>query len=470
MTFRPASLLVLFLMPACGDDTSRGGHDVTHTSDVSFPDATTATTTTAADTSVASDTGTSDTDSADPSVTIADTSVVDTTVADTTVADTTVTTSEDATIEDTTIEDTSVADTSGPTCFTLPASHARFVVVARPYSEPDGDASDRWEVLPLLSDGALGKATDSFTMDRAGFGHVSFSADGALGAVATDNGDIDVFALSEAGKATVIGDGLDLGVYADSVQVAGDQLFIVDSNWQNNGGGIYVASFGCDGTLGAAHLLYATKNAYGLYRRADGKHLVAAKEAVDTTFGALALVSPKSASWERLATANPFDADAIISKLALTADGKFALVGDNQFFSETPNRVAAIAVDTNTLTTIDVLSPIEDPFDIVVSPMNDAVLVVTGYANDVRVLDYDATRLHPFIDMGVPDYVTQKPQLPADAILVGGAFPNLVFVTENQAIRRFQFEGNGEISDLGRTATAASESFELIPGALGVQP
>jgi hypothetical protein len=105
---------------------------------------------------------------------------------------------------------------------------------------------------------------------------------------------------------------------------------------------------------------------------------------------------------------------------------------------------------------------------IVTSPYDDAVLVVSGFGDAVHVLSYHPDGEPPFVDDGEPIYVASRPALPGDAVLVGGAFPDLVLVAENQAIRRFRFAGGGAVTDLGRTAVG--DSFEAIPGALGVQP
>ena len=52
--------------------------------------------------------------------------------------------------------------------------------------------------------------------------------------------------------------------------------------------------------------------------------------------------------------------------------------------------------------------------------------------------------------------------------VVGGAFPDLVFVAEVEGIRRFRFEGGGVVTDLGRTAAGTTD--EDMAGAIGMQP
>lgn len=455
---------------ACSDGESAPADAAVDAAEVMFPD-TAFPDTTVPDTIVP--------DTIVPDTTAPDTTVPDTTVPDTTPADTTTpdTTPADTTPPDTSPTDTAPADTAdtaptdtgpGPTCLTLSPTHRRHVVVARPYAEPDGAQSPRWQVLPLGDDGALGKVASDFTMGRAHSGRVAFRADGALGVSHHDDGTIGVFALDESGRATVIEPSLDPGAYVDEVHVMGDHLLLVDGNWAENGGGIYRAELACDGSVGPAVRLYPTKLAASLHL--DGpRHLVAAKEAVTTTHGTLHLVAPSGSAWTRVSGTDLFDGeDDILSALAITHDGRFALVGDNSFFSGVDNRVGVAALGEGTLTAVDVLTPLLDPMAIVASPHDDAILVVSGYGDAVRVLSYDRDRDPPFIDMGEPDYVTSPPALPADAVLVGGAFLDLVLVVENQAIRRFRFDGDGGVTDLG--PTAIGDSYDAIPGAIGVQP
>lgn len=460
-------------LAACSDGENAPADAGGDTAEVTFPD-TAFPETTPADTTVPVDTTAPDTtvpETTAPDTTAPDTTPADTTVADTTAADTTAadTTPADTATPDTTPADTTPADTApGPTCLTLSPAHRRHVVLARPYAEPDGAQSPRWQVLPLGDDGTLGKVTDDFTMGRAHSGVVAFRADGALGVSVHDDGTIGVFALDEGGRATVIAPSLDPGAYVDQVLVFDDHLLLVDGKWAESGGGIYRAPLGCDGAVGLATRLYPTKLAAALVLDGD-RHLVAAKEAVTTTHGSLHLIAPAGDAWTRVTGADLFDGeDDILSALAITRDGRFALVGDNSFFSGVDNRVGVAALGEGTITAVDVLTPLLDPMAIVASPYDDAILVVSGYGDAVRVLSYDRDRDPPFIDRGEPDYVTSPPALPADAVLVGGAFPDLVLVVENQAVRRFRFDGDGGVTDLG--PTAIGDSYDAIPGAIGVQP
>jgi len=362
---------------------------------------------------------------------------------------------------------TTSADATDPGCQTLPPGHARHVVLSRPYTSTAA-ASDLWEVRPLLGEGALGAPTGTFAMGRARAGNVAFSPDGGLGFAPHDDGTIGVFALDAEGSPTVIAASLAPGAYVRGIVVDGDRLLLVDPNWPANGGGIYAASYDCHGGVAPAALLYATKNAAGVLVRGDD-HLVAAREAFDTTPGQLHLLRPEGGGWQRVAGADVFgDDDAILSALAVTSDGRFALVGDNSSFSGVPNRIGAATLSTSALSPALVVAPIEDPVAIVASPYGDAVLVVTGFADAVRVLSYQPDRVPPFVNEGEPAYIESRPALPESAALVGGDQPGIVLVVENVAVRRLRFEGDGTVTDLGRTA--AGSGLAAIPGAIGVQP
>jgi len=365
-------------------------------------------------------------------------------------------------------------DTVGPGCIELPATHTRHVVVSRPYSTA-GTSSTLWQVYPLLADAMLGASRGTFDMGPAGrafSGKVAFREGGAIGVTVHDRGEVGVFALDGDGKATVLMAATDLGPYVDEVVVRGDEVYLVDSNWPNNGGGIYRANLGCDGTIGEVEFLYPTKLAAGLrfidVAGAGGvEHLLAAREAVTTDLGHVHRVAFSSGAWRRIGGVDVFgDDEAIMSSLAVTEDGRYALVGDNSAFSGVPNRVGVAGLSP--MVAKAALSPFDDPFDLVVSPFDDAVLVVLGFANRVNVVTYDGDAATPFVNAGSPAYTTQFPQLPADAMRVGGDHEDVVFVIENTAIRRFRFEGDGTVTDLGRVIEG--EGYTSIPGALGIQP
>lgn len=474
--------LLPLLMTACGDDGA-GATDTalpevdipqlevdTTDSGETTPDTTTDTTpndTTAPDTNDTLDTlDTLDTN---------DTGVPDTTPNDTTAPDTSDTSdTNDTGPNDTTAPDTtSDTDTVKPNCVTLPADHTRHIVISRPYNE-NGTPSLVWEVYPLLDNGTLGARTDTFELGAAGRavgGKVAFTDDGALAMASHDRGEVSVFAIDGDGGARVIQPATDLGPYVGGIVIHGDDVFLLDSNWQNNGGGIYHTTLGCDGSLGPVALAYPTKLAYGLAVRGAAnnlEHLVMAKEAVDTSMGYVHRVQQAGAGWSRMGALDIFgDNEAITSSMAVTPDWRYVLVADYSEFSNIPNRIGVATIEP--LATRQTLTPFEDPYDMVMSPYGDAVLVVLGYANRVTVLRHDAQNTTtPFTNAGSPTFVTQAPQLPGDAVRLHGDLEDLVYVVENTALRIFRFNGDGTVTDLGRQLMG--EGLTMIPGAIGAQP
>lgn len=477
--FAPALLFPLLplLMTACGDD----GAGTTDTSlpEVDIPqlEVDVADTNETAPDSTA-DTATPDTtgDTTPPDTTTGDTNAPDTTPADTSTSDTTTgdTGPNDTSAPDTTTGDTaSDADTVKPNCVTLPADHTRHIVISRPYTE-NGTPSLVWEVYPLLANGTLGARTDTFELGAAGRavgGKVAFTDDGALAMAFHDRGEVSVFAIDGDGQARVIQPATDLGPYVGGIVIHGDDVFLLDGNWQNNGGGIYHTTLGCDGSLGAVAMAYPTKLAYALEVRGAAnnlEHLVMAKEAVDTSAGYVHRVQQAGAGWARMGALDIFgDTEAMTSSMAVTPDWRYVLVADNSEFSNIPNRIGVATVEP--LAARQTLTPFDDPYDMVMSPYGDAVLVVLGYANRVTVLRHDAQNTTtPFTNAGPPTFVTQVPQLPSEAVRLHGELEDLVYVVENTALRVFRFNGDGTVTDLGRQIFG--EGLTSIPGAIGAQP
>jgi hypothetical protein len=375
---------------------------------------------------------------------------------------------EDA--SDATAPDAEPADVAVPTCVTLSPSHPRHVVLSMPYDDA-GQKADVWQLRPLLDGAALGEPTTTFEMGRATFGVVSFRSDGAVGAVAQENGSIGIFAIADDGSVDVVASKFESAAYAENVEFneAGDTLYVVDPNWAENGGGLYTVAIGCDGEPGAVELLFHSKLALAALP-SPGRFLMAARSVENGPTGQLHLTTD---SGEVLASATVFeDLEDILASFTVTLDRKYALVGDYSEFSGFDNRVGAVRLDGDTLTATQVVSPILDPIAMVTSPFGDAVLVVSGYGDGVRVLGYEPENTTtPFLDLGEPAYAGTSPQLPSSAVLVDGAqggLAGIVLIVENTAVRRMRFLGDKKVEDLGKTAEG--DGLESIPGAIGVQP
>lgn len=162
------------------------------------------------------------------------------------------------------------------------------------------------------------------------------------------------------------------------------------------------------------------------------------------------------------------DGEGLVSALRVMPDGKFALLGDNDEFSGVPNRVAVVAL-APTLRRVQVLTPLKDPIDLVVSPYGNAALMISGYGNAVVQLAYDPLAAAPFTLRGEPAYKGTKPQLPSAAVVIErGALRGLVLLAENVGVRELRFGADGAVTDLGLTSSGAG--LEGIVGTVGVQP
>ena len=364
-------------------------------------------------------------------------------------------------------------DAAGNPCPRPPAAadRTRAVVVSMPYTAGGGQAST-WALWTLDQAGALADTGQRFEMGRAVNGRVAFTPDGVVGLATQADGSLGVFRV-EDGAVTVVHARFRGSFYAERVVVAPDgaSAWVVDPNWANNGGGVYRVDIGCDGTLTDRGRWFESKLAARLDVR-GGRAVVAAAE-VGT--GSPAGHDAHLVDWSqdppvRLGGVDAFGDDkAIVAGFAVTADGKYALLGDYSEFSGLPNRVAVVGVGATALTATTVLTPVEDPVAIVASPFDDAALVVSGYGDAIFALDYAPAAATPFTRLRALTYSGTRPQLPGDAVLVErGALRGLVLVVENTGLRRVRFAGGGAVTDLGKTSTGTGTA--AIPGALGVQP
>lgn len=360
-------------------------------------------------------------------------------------------------------------------CPRLPAAadRDRRVVVSHPY-DADSNPAEVYEILKLSQGGVLSATGKSVSLGRSTWGTVSFTPDGEIGLVAQDDGSLGVLRFTPAGEAEVVHAAFEGSFYASSVVVepGGSTAIVLDEDWPDSGGGLYRVAIGCDGTLSDLGRIAPTKNIGGLAFLAGGaRAVVAARQAFDSTPGHDAELLTWGETPTLLGDADAFgDDEAILSALAVTHDGAFALIGDNSEFSGLPNRVAVVSVGGSTPGAVSVLSPIDDPVAIVASPFDDAALVVSGYGNAFyRVLYAKDQPGPPFTVAGKLSYVGAKPQLPAGAVLIDrGTLKGLVLVAENVGVRLVRFKGGGEIEDLG--LVVKGDGLQAITGAIGVQP
>ncbi len=357
------------------------------------------------------------------------------------------------------------------------ADRPRKVVVSHPYTS-DGDPATRYRVLDLAENGVLTTTATSFEMGRSFSGEIVFTPDGEIGLVAQDDGSLGVFRFDAGGLPQVVHAAFTGGFYADQIVMLPDgaTALVLDNQWRENGGGVHRVAIGCDGTLTDLGLWFPAKLPAGLHVLPGGERVVLA--AVDVGDSAAGM-DVHLLDWFALLVGWPAvragvdafpDDEHIVGSTAITPDGAFALIGDNQGISETPpNRVAVVAIDGDTLTAVDTLSPVLDPFDIVVSPHGDAALVVSGYGDALIVLDHDPEAAAPFTVRGEPAYQGAAPELPGSAVMIErGALAGLVLIAEVSGVRRVRFTAGATVTDLGRVGTGAGT--ENVVGAVGVQP
>ena len=358
-------------------------------------------------------------------------------------------------------------------CSRSPASadRVRHAVVSHPYTA-DGSPATGWEVLALDTGGELTATGTTFSMGRATSGTVAFTPDGTVGVVAQEDGSLGVFTLSPAGEVEVVETGWHGAAYASSVVPApdGGGVYVLDSQWRENGGGVYRVDIDCDGQVEDAGLVAAARLPYALVLAGGGARvLTAASDILDSEAGAdVHLVD--LAAGEIVGGADPFpDDEQIVASAALTADGAYLLVGDNnQFYSseELENRVAVVRVDGGELAAVQTL-PVEDPVAIAASPFDDGALVVSGFGDAIFALTRDDVG-KPFALAGEVDYHGPAPQLPGPVAAVErGALRGHVLVAELSGVRQLRFEP-GALRDLGLVSLGAGTA--AITGALGLQP
>ena len=373
---------------------------------------------------------------------------------------------------------TAVSDASGDpsadgatACPRLPADadRVRKVVVSHPFG--DGGKGVGFEVLDLSASGTLTRANVTFTMGTANDRPIHFTADGAIGLVAQDDGSLGVFRFDESGKPVVVHAAFQMGFYAEDVVVAPDgrRAFVLDSDTAKNGGGVYEVAIACDGRLSSRGLVVPGDNpqAMAFLDGASGRAILAARSALASPMGDDTHLIDLAAAPALVASGSAFaDGMAIASSVATTIDGKFALISDNGL--GVGSRVAVVALPS--LKSVQILLT-PNPAAVVTSPFGDAALVLNSDGKDaLRLFKYDAGNGGaPFALVGEVAYQNGKPQLPSAAVVIArGLLKGRVLVAENLAVRQLQFHAGGTLSDVGLVSFGGGNS--AIVGVVGVQP
>jgi hypothetical protein len=359
----------------------------------------------------------------------------------------------------------------------------RRVVVSHPFDQ-SGDKDKRFEVLELSAAGVLSTTGKTFTMGNFFDGTMAMTPDGALGFVAQDDGTIGEFRLGADGTPTVLAAGYKGGFYAERVVMdpAGDRVYVLDSEWRENGGGVYSLKIACDGSFTDEGRWVPAKLPYQLLflprppggpagPGAPTRALLASADVLSSMGSADTYLIGWSATPELLGQASGFgSADAIIAAGALSPDGKLALFADHGMFSSTAGTVAVLRIDGDSLAPLQLLGKLQEPTAIVVSPYNNAALVVlTNTFDAVIALGYDASAATPFTVKGPISYQGKRPALPGGSVLIErGALRGRVLIAENEGVRQVAFNADGTISDLGLFTVGTDVAGSV--GGIGVQP
>lgn len=345
-----------------------------------------------------------------------------------------------------------------------PADRDRKVVVGLPFTDT------QYEVFDLSAAGDLSQPGTTFTMGRAFEGKIQFTPDGEVGFVAQDDGTLGVFRFNDSGQPEVLAAKMDPGFYVSGIRLApsGDYLYGWESGFRDVGGALYRMEIDCaSGMPAAAESLAPTKLMRGGVFLGPGRMAVAATDILDDERpNDVHLVDLDGPS--RVASIPAFGTqDAITAGFDVTADGEWALIGDNSVFNEDQNSVAAVRIDGDALTAGQRID-IQDPVQIVTSPFDNAAIVLSTTDDNINVLGYTPGANNPFALQGPLD-VAESSLLPGSATMIHrGSLEGLVLVGENVAIRRVQFEANGDVTDLG--ILDLGDGNDAITGAIGVQP
>jgi hypothetical protein len=338
---------------------------------------------------------------------------------------------------------------------------------------PGGKPANKYEVLNLSADGKLTRPGVTFEMAE-GEGQIVFTPDGEIGIVAQGQAkerSLGVFRFDQNGTPHVVHQAFEPSFYPDHIVMhpSGQFAYVMSKQWEVHGGGIYRIDIGCDGTLSEGGIVLPAKLPHTVVFLDQDRAFLASSDVLGSSPSEEAHLINLGTPPTRLASSDGFgDDDAIVSAVAVTADGRYALLGDDSMFGG--ERVGVVAIKGNSLAFTQVLDGLPVPTALIPSPNNDVVLVVNGYPDDIRVLDYDPSNSSkPFSVRGKLAYQGVKPALPDDAIMIErGALAGRVLVAELYGVRQVQFTSTAPgVQDLG--LFEIGKEFEDTVTALGVQ-
>lgn len=352
----------------------------------------------------------------------------------------------------------------------LPAAdRTRKAVVSHPFGTNPG----LYEVLNLSAAGKLSRTGKSFTMGKANsYAPIVFTPSGRIGLAAQQDGTIGVFRFETNGNVTVVNKGWSGGFYTTSIVMdpSGTKAYALDGNVEINGGGVYQIAIACDGTLTttARTVTGNVSTAMSLFPNDTKRAVLYSMSAGSSDVSANAHrvdLSRTPATIE--ASGDAFgDQAAHSSAVAVTRDGKYALVGDDGI--QMGDRLAV--VDTTYLKHRQIFTS-RAPFAIVMSPWGNAAMVVNGDdADSIEKLKYTGNEDAPFTQPVELTYAFPKPLLPGAASAIErGQLKGRVLVGELLAVRQVQFTSAGDVKDVAQL-TWPDGGNENILGTIGVQP
>lgn len=367
-----------------------------------------------------------------------------------------------------------------------------FMVASRPAAVGGGN-SNRYSVWSLSAAGAVADVADFEMSGSSSLGKIAFSNDGKIGAVAfanttgSEGGAIGVFRLGDDGTPTVVHAAYKSGeMFADQVKFSPDgaYLYVVEAGIPANGGGVSVLPVGCDGTLGEPLRATSSRAAsMPFWLPGNSRALLAGDEMQNAGNDAfdLHLFDLAGNQATRVSSATVFGQSTLIGDGAVSADGKYALLGANAEYVGGLRLIAA-HIDGDTLTR-DAEWPLTAGPDVVLaSPYGNAFFFTTGFEPDAAwSMTYSATGEGADAEagsavFGKPTQLTYatghgRPQLVnSGGVITRGALRGRIVVGEVAAIRQFQFEANGTVRDVAKQVTSTGDDASGMLGAFAVTP
>lgn len=359
------------------------------------------------------------------------------------------------------------------TCHAAPRPDgARKMLVTRPRSKEAtggyGTNAKLLEVLDVSAAGALSRPGQVLTMAGSTQGTPVFTPDGAIAIVPMGGkAGLASIVFDAAGTPTVVEASFapegKLSATEVVIDATGSRAFALDSNTEANGGGVYEVRIACDGRLTLVGKALPSEKSQKLALLDANRGLYAG--AVVGGKGDLHLFDLAT----KLSTSSVAafgDDDAAASSVAVTPDGKFAVVTDTGFLAG--NRLAV--VELATMTTKQKLA-VDGPEAFLVSPFGNAMMLVQSDTADAYVpVTYSPTAAAPLV-LGTKIAASRKVELPTGPVVMkNGSLKGTVYVVEVSGIRTVRWDAAGKLADVGLFSMDVDKDLFNAPFALGVQP